>query len=426
MRHVSQNRPFVIRRGASKWPACRKWNADYLRSVMGDAPVNVAITPHGNADSVLSLKSPDGKELLLFVKPYETQEPFSAALSSIQSQSQCQHPSHPSSSSSSSSPSPSAPPVRYLQTQNDNLRAEFLPLFADVPPSIPFARIALGQDPDAINFWLGNASSVTALHKDNYENVYVQVLGQKHFVLLPPVESACVNEQAVLSATYKPRSGSGLRRGDSGPASTSTPTPNPDSDSASLEVGARNGKEEVQAEGEYRLSASDLIPHIDTPRTYTPFATWDPDSSSSPYPSSSPNTSPSPSSFPSPNMSSHPTKFSNLSRPLRVTLNPSDMLYLPALWYHKVSQSCSDEGICCAVNYWYDVDFGGGFWSMAGFVRGVAGLSLRGQDGVEYKSREDQGEEEEQDGKRDEEEQGQEQEDAAPPAPPHSIQEYKN
>ena len=53
------------------------------------------------------------------------------------------------------------------------------------------------------------------------------------------------------------------------------------------------------------------------------------------------------------------------------------MLYLPALWYHKVSQSCSDEGICCAVNYWYDLDFSGGFWSMANFVRGVGLLSLR-------------------------------------------------
>lgn len=40
-------------------------------------------------------------------------------------------------------------------------------------------------------------------------------------------------------------------------------------------------------------------------------------------------------------------------RPLRVTLEPGDMLYLPAMWYHKVSQECGEEGICCAVNYWY-------------------------------------------------------------------------
>lgn len=40
-------------------------------------------------------------------------------------------------------------------------------------------------------------------------------------------------------------------------------------------------------------------------------------------------------------------------RPLRVSLEPGDMLYLPAMWYHKVSQECGEEGICCAVNYWY-------------------------------------------------------------------------
>lgn len=46
-------------------------------------------------------------------------------------------------------------------------------------------------------------------------------------------------------------------------------------------------------------------------------------------------------------------KYEKLARPMRVTLEEGDMLYLPRLWYHKVSQSCGEEGICCAVNYWY-------------------------------------------------------------------------
>lgn len=54
------------------------------------------------------------------------------------------------------------------------------------------------------------------------------------------------------------------------------------------------------------------------------------------------------------------------------------MLYLPALWYHKVSQSCDGEGICCAINYWYDMEFSGSFWSMASFVRGV-GMVVGGE-----------------------------------------------
>jgi peptidyl-lysine (3S)-dioxygenase / protease len=90
------------------------------------------------------------------------------------------------------------------QSENDNLRDEYQRLLCDVPSDIPFARIALQKEPDAINMWIGNDRSTTALHKDNYENIYVQVRGQKHFVLLPPVEMPCVNEQSLPLARYEP------------------------------------------------------------------------------------------------------------------------------------------------------------------------------------------------------------------------------
>jgi jumonji domain-containing protein 7 len=317
MRHVSLNRPFVVRNYATSWTAFKKWNASHLSRTLGDQLVNVAITPYGNADSVIDIED-DG---FVFVQPYERTEPFSSALSAIQSQ--------------EVSPNDGAgrkKPTRYLQTQNDNLRSEYLTLFNDVPKSIPFANIALEKSPDAINFWLGNSHSTTALHKDNYENIYVQIRGQKHFVLLPPVESVCVKERSVLAATYGPRN----------PTSTSD---------------YRDRREDE--------NLNDLIPHITQPLTYTPFALYDP-------------------SIPSQLQPHRATKFSPLSQPIHVTLDEGDMLYLPALWYHKVSQTCSDEGICCAVNYWYDLEFGGGFWSMANFVRGVGLLSLGdGEDGTE-------------------------------------------
>lgn len=90
-----------------------------------------------------------------------------------------------------------------LLEENDNLRGEYSELYKDVAKDIPWARIALGQDPDAINLWIGNSRSVSALHKDNYENIYCQVVGSKHFVLLPPVEMACVNEKQLSAATYE-------------------------------------------------------------------------------------------------------------------------------------------------------------------------------------------------------------------------------
>lgn len=147
-------------------------------------------------------------------------------------------------------------------------------------------------EPEAINLWIGNSHSVTAMHRDNYENIYVQVLGQKHFVLLPPLCQPCVNEQPLQQYNYK-RAGESL----------------------TME------KEELDPEAR---------PEGDDGENTVPFAVWDPDAPST-----------------------NTTTYSSLAEPMRVTLNPGDMLYLPAMWYHKVSQSASEEGICVAVNYWY-------------------------------------------------------------------------
>jgi jumonji domain-containing protein 7 len=153
-------------------------------------------------------------------------------------------------------------PTLFRGTQeNDNLRHEYVPLFSHVQRDIPFARIALQKEPEAVNLWIGNSRSVTALHKDHYENIYVQILGRKHFVLLPPLCQPCVNEQDLRPASYI------RRRGGSG-----------------LELELEDGES-------------------------VPFAVWDPD-------------------MPEKNA----TPYSRLARPVRVTLNPGDMLYLPALW----------------------------------------------------------------------------------------------
>lgn len=163
---------------------------------------------------------------------------------------------------------PHPPPFLYNKTlsrtssslENDNFRNEYISLFSDAQKDIPFARIALETDPDAINLWIGNSRSVTALHRDPMENIYVQVIGKKHFVLLPPLLHACVNEKLLLPATYV-RSDRGL----------------------------------------------DL--RVDQDAEPVPLATWDPD-------------------VPEVNA----TEFSSLAKPLHVTLNPGDMLYLPAMW----------------------------------------------------------------------------------------------
>ncbi|KAI9698721.1 MAG: hypothetical protein M1836_003831 [Candelina mexicana] len=250
MRYVSKNRPFVIRGGASNWPATKKWNAEYLVRAMEGNKIQVAITPCGNADSVVCNNEGGNNGELRFAKPLEVEEDFAGFLEYVQRQEL--QPDYFERTGGE---------VKYAQTQNDNLRNEYFPLFADVERDIAWARIALAMAPDAINLWIGNSRSVTSLHKDNYENVYVQIVGRKHFVLLPPVEAVCVGEKELRAATY-----------------------------------VRDG------EGK-------LVVRDDEGGEMVPTATWDPD------------------------VPAVMAKgFERMSRPLRVTLEEGDMLYLPALW----------------------------------------------------------------------------------------------
>ncbi|KAF1345806.1 phospholipase A2 [Delphinella strobiligena] len=290
MRCVARNRPFIVRGGAQSWKAVQGWSADYLIDAIGDNEVNVSITPHGDADSVF--QNEDGS--LFFIKPYERDETFRDLITYIQDQEKS---------------SSKQRPVKYGQTQNDNLRNEYSDLFSDVPTyGPPFARIALGRHPEAINFWLGNSLSTTSMHKDNYENIYAQIRGQKHFVLLPPIAAPAVNENAIRAASYILRNDYAKGQG-----------------------------------GE--IGMSDLEARFDEPKEDIQWALWDPDIPDE-----------------------RATAYSKLVKPLKVTLNEGDILYLPALWYHKVSQSCGEEGFCCAVNYWYDMDFTGSFWAANTFI----------------------------------------------------------
>jgi jumonji domain-containing protein 7 len=238
------------------------------------------------------LNRQDGETV--FAKPHEEDQPFDQFFRYVVQQET--DPDFPVESE-----------VRYAQTQNDNLRDEYVTLFPDAQRDIPFARIALGKEPEAVNMWVGNSRSVTATHRDNFENIYVQILGRKHFVLLPALCHPCMNEKLLRPATY----------------------------SRDEKTGA-------------------LVLEMDEDATAVPFATWDPDSPQD-----------------------HATPLSHLARPIRVTLHPGDMLYLPATWYHKVTQSCADgdEGFVVAINYWYDMEFSGPLHPFTSFVR-TMGLNI--------------------------------------------------
>ena len=79
-KHITKNRPFIIRGGCSKWPSAH-WSVAYLLEKMDGRSVKVAETPVGNADSVVT-RSED--EIQYFVKPLEAEENFSELVFSLQ------------------------------------------------------------------------------------------------------------------------------------------------------------------------------------------------------------------------------------------------------------------------------------------------------------------------------------------------------
>ncbi|KAH8672638.1 cupin-like domain-containing protein [Tricladium varicosporioides] len=294
MRYVAQNRPFVVRGGASGWEACKRWNVARLKSVMEGMSVNVAVTPKGNADS--PTKNEKGE--MVFVKPYEEEQLFSDFIEFVSNQEKTEIIDGE---------------IRYAQTQNDNLRNEYSVLFKEVQKDIPWARIALNQTPEAINFWLGNSHTTTSLHKDPYENIYVTITGTKTFTLLPPIAFPFIRETLLTPASY----------------SRST-----------------NGKLVMIVEEGERV----------------PVALWDPDLEKD-------------------RAERHVGPYEEEAKrmQMKVEVGKGDMLYLPALWYHKVGQIGDEEGICIAVNYWHDMEFSGSFYPLTGLVRSVV-LSAKGKE----------------------------------------------
>ena len=187
-RYVAMNRPVIFTRCVDKWPALSKWSHSYLRSVVGDANVHVALTPDGLADAVV--RHPTTGERV-FAKPHEALIPFSEFLDAVES---------PLCDGSGAR----RRLVHYCSHQNSSLTAEFKPLWSDVELSLPWADKAFGAPPDAVNLWVGEEGARTTAHSDLYENLYVVVAGSKRFTLLPPHDAHALGYASFPDATWRP------------------------------------------------------------------------------------------------------------------------------------------------------------------------------------------------------------------------------
>ncbi|KYN41660.1 JmjC domain-containing protein 7 [Trachymyrmex septentrionalis] len=181
--------------------------------------------------------------------------------------------------------------VFYIQKQNSNFIHSFCKLWPDAEIEILWASEAFGKHPDAVNFWMGDERAVTSMHKDPYENIHCVVSGKKNFILHPPTDLPWIPYQNYPSAVYKEH---------------------------------KPGKWIIESINE-TLDSGRI-----TNLTSTPWICIDPLN---------------------PNYEKYP-EYRNTHN-LKVTLRAGDILYLPSLWFHHVTQSHA----CISINYWYDMEF---------------------------------------------------------------------
>lgn len=184
--------------------------------------------------------------------------------------------------------------VPYLSEQNDNLRRNFPDFIEEVEPSIALADAVFGAEKlEAVNLWLGDERSVTSLHKDYFENMYAVVMGEKTFHLFPPSDIVFMHETSYPTFKYE----------------------------------LINELTETR-----HIRKDDLILHE---VKESPSISWiglDPADAAN-----------------------HTEKFpqSKYGSCLECKLRVGEVLYIPAMWYHRVSQTCATM----AINFWYDMDF---------------------------------------------------------------------
>ena len=188
-KQVSKGRPCLYQLPAAKavdWPAL-SWTLDDITSRV-QAPLEVAVTPDGNADSLIP--HPRASHDILFVQPATILLTLKQLMSKL-------------SPLSEHGPRQTQRTAYYLQSQNSNLTSTPLTsLLQDLQPNFEFAEEVLGE-PDARNIWIGDNKSVTSIHRDPYENLYLVLKGEKTFRLWPPVDELSMPTRMVCTGRYK-------------------------------------------------------------------------------------------------------------------------------------------------------------------------------------------------------------------------------
>lgn len=267
---TSTYHPVIIRGLVEHWPALRKWDLEYLESKC-KSPFSVNITPDGRADSIKEVNGID-----TFCYPAETSMDMKTFRDMMENRS-------------------TTDAVPYLSEQDSNFTKSFPELHDDIDCSIPLADEAFGCLPEATNIWIGDERSVSSMHKDHFENMYVVLSGEKTFTLLPPTDVAFLPQR-------------------------SFPT-------------LRHAIKDYALSPQRRLKREDLYyTDVDCPSEELTWIDVDIDA---------------------PGVeNSHKELFQRV-RPIRCNVRAGETLYIPAMWYHQVSQT----KVTISINFWYEMRF---------------------------------------------------------------------
>ena len=212
---------------------------------------------------------------------------------------------------------PSPSPVYYYSQQDDNLRSSselrLLSSLNLLPSSLPFVESCLMTGPHvAANLWVGDGRATTTMHSDPFENVYFVLKGVKRFVLVPPYYGGHLYEDDVPNGYW--------------------PEDELDKGEGAVPSVMRTAEKGDGTEGE------------------TPTTRWVGGDVECPE---------------------DVARLPNLAKAkyLVVEVNEGEALYLPAMWYHKVTSVGERETI--AVNFWYDMEFDGLRWLTFNFAARV-------------------------------------------------------
>lgn len=189
--------------------------------------------------------------------------------------------------------------------KNDCLRKEIPKLKDYFPSRIEWAEEALGpnQPLDAVNLWMGDELAISSMHKDHYENLFYVASGEKIFTVCPPAHVAFLYEHKKYRKSTFCVNEATLQW------EVATMEKEPKVHWIAPDVTMLQGEN-----GGGLKEAFPLLQHVN---------------------------------------------------PLEIRVQAGEMLFLPSLWFHRVTQSCETIGI----NYWYEMKFDSPLWCYFSFLQ---------------------------------------------------------